>query len=597
MNLQKYLIFLFFLILPTLTLAAGKHALLIGITDYSADSLKGAINDIELMQKVLQQRFDFQTKDFIILKNEKATRTGIKNAFAQLATRVKSGDFVYIHYSGHGSQTRDCNGDEQNGKDQTWVTYSSRTRKLWNTGHEDNYDVLDDEIDSWLQPIYAKTEQIVFVSDSCHSATVSRGGIPVSRVIKEDKRTHPLCTQSINSKLFIHRGIRIGAAQDHETTIEVPIEGNKFYGLFTWHWAHALQMANKDNTWHDIFKQTSARITTWRDGIQHPKIKKLLPQAQIEGRQDHLVLSSGFKPLPKTVTVEGIIPIKGVRIKAGKTVGVTKDSIYRLYKPQHPNPQELPYLTISDIDEFVSFGKPVGTFKTGDLVIEETHAYPFEPIPIFLQTDSTLKNNDELLLKEISIALNDKKQFPAYRLTNNPNQAQYFLHWLQVQQTPELQVLTPDGQLLHDNLQISLSNPTQAIEKLQTNLSKLARIRELKALQPHPPNDFSGKLQTFIFKPSLPCQKCDKCFLFNGITYCLKTNNELKNFQGKEFYIQDMLVFSITNESSDKDLYFYLFSISPDGSVEILFPSQYEVQKTDPTSMLKKGQQRFLLYY
>ncbi|WP_141698961.1 caspase family protein [Candidatus Marithrix sp. Canyon 246] len=94
-------------------MAADKHALLIAIEDYSQtpfNSLKGPINDI-----------------FIILSNKQATHTGIENGFKKLIQRVQANDFVYIYYSGHGSQTLDLNGDELSGKDQTWVSYAARS--------------------------------------------------------------------------------------------------------------------------------------------------------------------------------------------------------------------------------------------------------------------------------------------------------------------------------------------------------------------------------------------------------------------------------------------------------------------------------------
>ncbi|TGO02842.1 hypothetical protein PN36_18285, partial [Candidatus Thiomargarita nelsonii] len=97
-------------------------------------------------------------------------------------------DFVYIFYSGHGSQTKDLNGDEPSGYDQTWVSYGARTGRQG----IDNYDVLDDEIDKWLSNLYEKTQNVVFISDSCHSATVTRGAAATSRAIKEDKRPHLL---------------------------------------------------------------------------------------------------------------------------------------------------------------------------------------------------------------------------------------------------------------------------------------------------------------------------------------------------------------------------------------------------------------------
>ena len=98
------------LILPTSVLAAGKHALLIGIQDYSYNdslsSLKGPEHDLKITEKVLRERFGFQDDDFIILKNEEATHTGIEEAFNQLIERVNPDDFVYILFTGGQHQDR-----------------------------------------------------------------------------------------------------------------------------------------------------------------------------------------------------------------------------------------------------------------------------------------------------------------------------------------------------------------------------------------------------------------------------------------------------------------------------------------------------------
>ena len=69
-----------------------------------------------------------------------------------------------------------------------------------------------------------------------------------------------------------------------------------------------------------------------------------------------------------------------------------------LYKPQHPNPQSLPHLTITEVTSFESTGEsePKGAFQTGDLVVEESHAYHFTPIKVFLEAD--FPKQDNLLL-------------------------------------------------------------------------------------------------------------------------------------------------------------------------------------------------------
>ncbi|MCP4396513.1 MAG: hypothetical protein GY801_04245 [bacterium] len=113
----------------------------------------------------------------------------MEQTFTTLIDVVQPGDFVSIYYSGHGSQTKDLNGDEDDGKDEIWIPYGARKDAR---AQKNNYDVLDDEIEVWLAALYEKTRNVVFVSDSCHSATVSRREAVVSRAVEEDLRPHLL---------------------------------------------------------------------------------------------------------------------------------------------------------------------------------------------------------------------------------------------------------------------------------------------------------------------------------------------------------------------------------------------------------------------
>ena len=75
-------------------------------------------------------------------------------------------DVVYIHYSGHGSQVEDLNGDEPDDQlDETIVPQDGRTEGV--------PDITDDELEAILSQL--KTSQAVVVLDSCHSGTATRG--------------------------------------------------------------------------------------------------------------------------------------------------------------------------------------------------------------------------------------------------------------------------------------------------------------------------------------------------------------------------------------------------------------------------------------
>lgn len=89
-----------------------------------------------------------------------ATRDAVIDTITAAAETLQAGDIFFLTFAGHGGQVKDMNGDEEDGKDETWVLYDGQ--------------LLDDE----LGVLWAKFEpgvRILVLSDSCHSGSVSKG--------------------------------------------------------------------------------------------------------------------------------------------------------------------------------------------------------------------------------------------------------------------------------------------------------------------------------------------------------------------------------------------------------------------------------------
>jgi Caspase domain len=223
----------------------SKLALLIGVSNYKPSGLvdlDGPLNDVALMRKVLQDRFGVPAANIQTLSNALASHSAIAAAFAELKAKLKRGDFVYVHYSGHGSTAADEN--DRRGEDQTWVPYGARGS---NAKGLDGLDVLDKEIGVWLRAIATVSPNIIFVSDSCHSATVARGRSLGVRGVAPAMARHPLLNKLPRDDTPL-AGIRIGAARDFEPAVEFdPVTGGpcehakRCNGVFTWYWAQALE--------------------------------------------------------------------------------------------------------------------------------------------------------------------------------------------------------------------------------------------------------------------------------------------------------------------------------------------------------------------
>src|SRR5262245_40319604 len=157
-----------------------KRALLIGINNYRAvPKLQGSLNDIVTMKQVLITRWGFREENIRFLTDEQATRDGILAALTQFVSETGPQDLVYIHYSGHGSQVADLNGDEPDDKlDETLVPQDGRTGSV--------PDITDDELDVIFSKLPTKNAFIVL--DSCHSGTATRSLEIRTRSVPQDKR-------------------------------------------------------------------------------------------------------------------------------------------------------------------------------------------------------------------------------------------------------------------------------------------------------------------------------------------------------------------------------------------------------------------------
>ncbi len=553
-----------------------KHALLIGVNNYSNTplrSLYGARNDIGLISEILNnQRFGF-SGNVTVLLDEQATHSNIKNSFEALAAKVNQGDFVYIHYSGHGSYTQNLTASETEPYDQTWVSFGSRNSATKGIDHDD---ILDDELHEWLIPIFAKAAQVVFISDSCHSASVTRGDVVV-RAAPSAKETHPLATHSFKSS-DLSGGVTIGAAQDDELAGEYTTPKGEKYGLFTWHWGQVLETAKPGETWNDLFKKTQARVTQTRKS-QHPQITGQLIDQPVFGDQ--------YKGISQRIAVTDVLGNKGV-IRAGLLAGVTPGSIYRLYDPSVQDQSSLATLTIDKINNFLSFGKINGSLKIGDLLVEESHVYTLEPISVFIAADL---EKDQGLVRQLKKAFKAGK-FPAYKLAKDQGHSQMTWYVFRPrnkngqpifakqtdtlprsfkEQKIQLWVLTNTEQVWHPSLKIPFEVLSQGFLQLQNKMNTLAKVREVKNLK-------SGsypmvELKVVSWQAVNLCDEAHVDCIKNGSRnyYSHPAIFNMAEFT-QQIHPENTLLTFIIDNKSDQDYYVYLLNITDDGEIWSVFP-------------------------
>lgn len=172
----KNMLFLFFLL--SVFVQGKKYAVIIAVGDYQLDtgwSKISSINDVPLIKSPLLMQ-GFLEEDITVLADEGATKAKIITALESLKTKIKPGDIVMIHYSGHGQQIFDDNSDEADGLDEALIPYDAWAK--YNAKYKGENHIRDDELNTFTTSIrnnLGKTGQLLVILDSCHSGSTTRG--------------------------------------------------------------------------------------------------------------------------------------------------------------------------------------------------------------------------------------------------------------------------------------------------------------------------------------------------------------------------------------------------------------------------------------
>lgn len=246
-------------------LARENHALLIGANQYrNLDErwwLKGPANDVQLVATYLTTHapVPFAAGNVTVLSDgvpgsTPPTLAAIRAAFADLTAEVGPGDFVYLHFSGHGTQAPALDpSTELDGLDELFLPVDIGPW-LDQIGAVEN-SLVDDEIGAMIDGLRAKGAHVWAVFDSCHSGTATRAveagdevrvrqlppealGIDVSAV-EVSRSVDPRTTEApFDGGSGDGSFVAFFAAQTNEVTPEKNLPkgkpGRKPHGVFTW---------------------------------------------------------------------------------------------------------------------------------------------------------------------------------------------------------------------------------------------------------------------------------------------------------------------------------------------------------------------------
>lgn len=351
---------------PALAIAEPPRlALLVGVSKYqqgpNAWRELHTESDITQMKEVLIRYHGFQSDSFRILLNEQATGEGIRRSFREhLIDKATPGSVIVFHFSGHGQQILDDNGDELDGLDESLVPYDTVSQQAAIAAKTN---VRDDELGRWLHALRLKMTKggklrgsINVFLDSCYSGTATRGHLvergrawdadldgPRPKTVVTGHSKGDVGLLSID-EVADGGFVLLSATRSYQTAKEV--NGR---GAFSLALIHALARVGPGMTMRSVFD----RVTDEVAGLA------LFQDPVFEGPIDTLVFSGTAIAQPPYLRVETDPMQQGrLRLPVGEVHGTTVGSLYELHPAGSTalsNKERLGEAIVESVEPFVSW--------------------------------------------------------------------------------------------------------------------------------------------------------------------------------------------------------------------------------------------------
>lgn len=282
-------------------------------------NLQGAVNDLEMMKSVLEaDPHNFQIPADAVLKDEQATADAILFTLRNyLITDAQEGDIRVVYYSGHGNYVRNTAVADPKDFDETIVPSDH-----W----RGTPDIRDKELSRILFEA-GKKAKVIFIADSCHSGSLSRGPGGRAKTALAGSADDPSAPKvedkpsDIDPMKALHGVIFLSAARRDQPALETegrsddvsdPFTGP--HGAFTW----ALKQAfdGYGNAPVDVVFQRAASFLAIDKPAQIPNIEGLNRSGI------NLFGEPADGAATQRATVESVSESGELRLRGGSAVGI-----------------------------------------------------------------------------------------------------------------------------------------------------------------------------------------------------------------------------------------------------------------------------------
>lgn len=580
---MKTTLSLFFLFLVTLfssPLFGEKKALIIAVGDYPEQSNWGKISsekDVPLIFNALLHH-GFLEGNILIIQDTLATKTGIIDAFKKITRDAESGDILVIHYSGHGQQLWDKNGDELDGRDESIVPIDAPAKYIKGV-YEGERHLSDDELEVLVGELRVKLGSkgsLTLIFDACHSGTATRGtgsGMAPGRgttefmgpaealkpTVKEEGTYNFRTNTRGNSTPDLAPMVLFSGAGAAQLNYETQDEQGNFVGSLSYALSKTLLNCRAGATYKEIFDQVKTEMAVLAPK-QSPQIEGDIGQVIFGGKGADPVLY--FKS-------SKVIDQHTCMIQAGNLMGVFNTTRVGLFPKEITDikgKQPIAYGTITN----ATLGNADVVWDT-DIKEEDQRqgniyitAQSFGDIRVKVKLD--LAGNEEL-----AIALQKELKEFAHVVVLDERSPDLIVDMEKGARGSQVQLVNNTDEVLF--AENSTVNSTQLAGQITKKILAYTRARFLRELNTQDPSiDLAFEL--------IPITAVEEVEEGSG-RYKRKYIKEVSRGTAEEFTVDNMLTLKeathfkikITNRGDDL-AYFCLLDIQPDNEVNILIPGK-----------------------
>lgn len=304
------------------------HGLFVGINEYLYESprlnLSGCVNDVDLISKLIGERFHVSEENMLVLKNADATRANIIRGFQEHLSKAEEGDTVVFYFSGHGStekSDRKLWSFSQDYRNETLVCHDSRVDGV--------HDFSDKELRYFIYELSKKKVEIVTIIDSCHAGDVTRyispkhaetetkklniRQVPSTGGVRSLDSYHFYNTVNIGKdwlKAGMPEGghIAISSCRPDQLSKEIFTSAYDMNGIFTWYFCESFRYIEGSPSYQNLVDAASQRIISGIDGKVSSSARHQSPQIVTVANGPSIYksfLSDSIQPIRYAVSQEG----------------------------------------------------------------------------------------------------------------------------------------------------------------------------------------------------------------------------------------------------------------------------------------------------